>query len=95
MITQTIEYKCSKCGYITSRKIRICPACTKSKNFVIGDTVYSKKGCRIKGNPGALEVIEVGKSWGEYSAILCKKLDGTLRLFLEKNLVYRLDKEDK
>ena len=52
----------------------------------VGDKVYTIKGCRIGGNPGILKIIETGKKWLSYNAVICEKSNGTKRMFLVKNL---------
>lgn len=58
----------------------------KSK-IEVGDKVRTTKGCRIKGTHGNLIVVEIGRKWKAYNAVLCRKVDGKIKLFLEKNLV--------
>lgn len=53
----------------------------------VGDKVYTVKGCRIAGNPGAImKVVEVDKKWLNFDAVVCEKPNGTKRMFLVKNL---------
>jgi hypothetical protein len=59
----------------------------------IGDKVRTTKGCRIAGNPGILTVVEIGKKWGCYDAVMCRKPNGDVRLFLAKNLTPANNKE--
>jgi hypothetical protein len=56
-------------------------------SFALGDLVVTTKGCRSAGCFDTLEVIGLNKKWGRYAAVLCKKEDGSKRLFLCKNLV--------
>ena len=56
-------------------------------NFKIGGKVKTIKGCRIKGTFDTLEIIELNKKWASYPAVVCKKEDGSKRLFLVKNLI--------
>lgn len=52
----------------------------------VGDRVYTTKGCRIKGCLDVLIITEIGKTWGRFDAVICKKTSGVKRLFLTKNL---------
>lgn len=56
-------------------------------DFKVGDKVITKKGCRMNGPPGILEIVKIGEKWSTYDACVCKKPDGSKRLFLCKNLV--------
>ena len=51
-----------------------------------GDKVATTKGCRIAGKPGELTVIETGRKWSSFDAVLCEKPNGDRKLFLLKNL---------
>ncbi|MEE8382239.1 MAG: hypothetical protein V3R78_10255 [Thermodesulfobacteriota bacterium] len=53
----------------------------------VGDKVYTVKGCRIAGIPGSLmTIVEIGRKWMSYDAVICEKSNGTKRMFLVKNL---------
>jgi len=52
----------------------------------VKDKVYTKQGSRKNGNPGQLTIIETGRSWLDFEAVICKRKDGTRRLYLLKNL---------
>lgn len=63
----------------------------ETDNFSLGELVITKKGCRIKGCMDTLEVVGLDRKWGQYPAVMCKKQDGSIRLFLSKNLVRSKD----
>jgi len=52
----------------------------------VGDIVITVKGCRFNGPPGNMEVVTTGKKWGKYNSVVCRKPDGRVSAFLEKNL---------
>jgi len=52
----------------------------------VGDRVYTVKGCRIVGCRDILVIIEIGRKWGRFDAVVCVKPSGIKRLFLTKNL---------
>lgn len=53
-------------------------------NLNIGDYVWSKKGCRVKGPSGGR--IVGWTQWRGYSAARVRKADKSVVTFLEKNL---------
>ena len=55
-------------------------------NLKVGDIVVTRKGCRVKGPPGRLEVTDIDKMWLNFQAVVCKKPNGKKGLFLVQNL---------
>jgi len=56
--------------------------------FKPGDEVRTVKGCRNNGPGGVLVICETGKKWKDYDACLCRKQNGSLRLYLTKNIIH-------
>ena len=52
----------------------------------VGDFVYTKKENRARGITGKLWVIETGKKWRDFDAVICKNEQGRHNLYLKKNL---------
>jgi hypothetical protein len=50
----------------------------------IGKYVWSKKGCRVNGPSGGRVLSFTTRGW--YDAVRVRKSDGTVRIFLAKNL---------
>lgn len=69
------------------RKQTECIMC----KFKKGDVVRTKKGDQFNKDSRNwnLIVIETGKYWSTFPAIVCKKPDGKKGLFLEKNLYHK------
>ena len=52
----------------------------------VGDKVYTSKGRHTLKNPGMLTVEETGRTWMHYDASICKRRDGSRKLYLNHNL---------
>ena len=58
----------------------------KKAKFAPGDVVCTIKGNQRKGIFEELLVLEVGRTWHDLPAVLCRKENWTKHLYLEKNL---------
>jgi len=55
-------------------------------DFAVNERVITTAGCRLQSPGGYLTITKVGKKWREFPAVMCRKVDGSERLYLEKNL---------
>ena len=60
----------------------------EGREIKIGDKVRTVKACRLRPDRTAytLTVIETGKKWRDYDAVICEGPDGSKHQFLTKNL---------